>query len=201
MPSSRSGRRDSMGHAAYDMDVPAEALDQRLTAAFGPALGISDPETREIGRVWTIGQVEVAVANPVPERRFRALWKKRQGGRPTPLLVVSEASDGRILVLGPQDDASPIRSVDPGTFVSLLHDAEGLSRRQASATLAAGLERLDAGAGIRGIVLRGLLTKHLLTRRLKRNRPTDWERLQVTAKTLRKGRNWTENFTALGYRV
>ncbi len=181
------------------MSNAADSLAEPLTAALGPGLPVSDPETPEVGFVWTVSQVEIALATAANDRRLRALWTKRQGNRGIPLLLATPAGPDAARVLGPQRADDAVREVKLPMLLRAISDMEGKSRRDAAASLAAALERMDR-EGIPGIVVRGLLTKHLLTRRLPRDHPGEWDRLQESAKKVRAGRSWRENFAALGYR-
>jgi hypothetical protein len=175
-------------------------LTPDLTAAFGQALNISDPETPDIRTVWNAGHIEVALASPVSERHLRALWRKRQANRAKPLLLVVPAGDSHVRVLGPQRPEDPIREIGRDSLIATLSELQPKSRRDAVAGLQAALERLDR-SGVPGIVIRGLLTRHVLTQRLKRNHPERWKGLEEAAEKLKPSRPWRENLAALGYEI
>jgi hypothetical protein len=175
-------------------------VESALTEGFGAPIQVVDDDAAEIGVVWTVGEIELALAVPVRETRARALWRIRQAKRATPLLLVYPEGE-TVRVLGPRDANEPIRSMSPSALIRALQEARDKgSRREAAAFLADALERGDR-TGIPGVVIRGLLTKHVLTRRLRRYRQDDWQKLQETAERLRPGRDWRENLTALGYRA
>lgn len=46
-----------------------------LTAAFGAPMAVSDPDAPAINDLWVVGHVEVALADPAPERNLRASWR------------------------------------------------------------------------------------------------------------------------------
>lgn len=191
-----------VGARRYPFDVAQTIAppDTELTAAFGPAVPVSDEDTPEITAVWNAGHIEVALASRVNERRFRALWRKRQGNRAKPLLVVVPAGDPQVRLLGPQRADDPIREVALDSLISTLRELQSKSRRDAVAGLQAALERLDLG-GVPGVVVRGLLTRHVLTQRLKRNHPERWRALEEAAEKLGPSRPWRENLAALGYEI
>lgn len=171
-----------------------------LAEGLGPGVSSQDPDGSTVTKIWTVSHVEVALAeSSLPDRSFRAQWRKRQGDRATPLLLVAPAGESA-RVLGPSGPTGPIRLVGARTLVKLLQDLHGMSRQQAASTLAAALERLDR-SGIPGVIVRGLLTKHVLTRRLQRDRPEDWAAIRAAAARIRPGKSWNENFVALGYTV
>lgn len=176
------------------------STDAELTSAFGPGVPISDPETPEITSVWNAGHIEVALADPVNERRLRALWRKRQGNRAKPLLLLVSAGDSQVRLLGPQRPEDPIRDIALDSLITTLSGLQAKSRRDAVAGLQMALERLDQ-AGVPGIVIRGLLTRHVLTRRLRRNQPERWKALDEAAKKVKPSRSWRENLAALGYDI
>ncbi|MDP9340674.1 MAG: hypothetical protein M3Q23_00920 [Actinomycetota bacterium] len=182
------------------MAISSDPLEQTLATALGPGLPVSDADAPEVRWVWTVSQVEIALAGQVNDRRLRAVWTRRRGSRGTPLLVICPTGDSAARVLGPQRADEPVREVGADALVGVLRELEGKSRRDATAALAAALERMDR-SGIPGLVIRGLLTKHLLARRLPRDHPEDWRRLQADAASVRPGRTWRENLTALGYQA
>lgn len=171
-------------------------LIQQLTAVFEPPVPVSDAETPEVSAVWTVSHVEVAAAAPVTDVRLRTIWRRRQGNRATPLLLVTGADVVR--ALGPRAADEPIRQVRLETLLRILRSLEGKSRRDATAALAEALERTDR-AGIPGVRLTELLTKHVLSRRLRAYRPEAWRRLEEAAANVRADRDWRENLVALGY--
>lgn len=169
-----------------------------LTAAFGAPMAVSDPDAPAIKHLWVVGQVEVAMTDPAPERSLRASWRARQGNRAVPLVVVTERTTG-VRVLGPRAD-DLLRELSLEALIQALSDARERPRREAAALLADTLERRDR-TGISGVIIRGLLTKHVLTRRLRKYRPNDWKRLEELAEKVKANRTWLDNMTALGYRT
>jgi hypothetical protein len=180
------------------MTTSLTEISEMLTATFGAPIAVSDPDAPAIKDLWVVGQVEVAVADPSPERNQRASWRARQGDRAIPLLVVTEGTTG-VRVLGPRAD-DPVRELSLEALSQTLTDVQGRPRREAAALLADALERRDR-TGISGVIIRGLLTKHVLTRRLRKYRPDDWKRLEELAEKVRANRTWLENLTALGYKT
>jgi len=178
--------------------MPISIVDE-LTRSVGPGLPVDDTETPEIQRVWTVAHIELALTSPVSERRFRALWTRRQGNRATPLILVAEAGGTGVRVLGPQRSDEPVREVSLDGLVATLEDLEGKPRRDAVAGLMAALERLDR-SGIPGVIVRGLLTKHVLRRRLPRQ-AEHWEQLSAAASRMKSGAGWRANLAAMGYEI
>lgn len=169
----------------------AESLTDRLGPPL-PAVGAN------ITSVWRPEGVEIAI-HPVEssDRRLREIWNERHGGGATPLLLVAPR-DSKLAVLGPVESRGPIREVTSELLIEVVSRVSGLGRRQATATLASELERIDE-AGIPGLIIRGLLTRHVLDRRLRRSQ--HWATLEGLAKNLRRGRSWRDNLTALGYAI
>jgi hypothetical protein len=198
--SNRGPFQTSMGGYPFPMARTTPPVNPELTTAFGPGLPVSDPETPEIGTIWNAGHIEVALAGNVNERRLRALWRKRQGNRAKPLLVVVPAGDSQVRLLGPQRPEDPIREIALDSLIMTLTELQAKSRRDAVAGLQTALERLDRG-GVPGIVIRGLLTRHVLTRRLRRNHPDRWKALEEAAEKLKPAHSWRENLAALGYDI
>jgi len=184
--------------------VQVAEISKTLAADFGPPIPPSGTATDPAGAgggiasVWVVGEVEVALASSLAERRLRALWRTRQAKRAVPLLVVTDAPSGA-RVLGPRGD-EPVRELAVEALVQALAEIRAKPRREAAASLAETLERRDR-TSIPGIVIRGLLTKHVLTRRLRRYRPEDWAHLATAAEKVRANRPWRENLAALGYQT
>lgn len=173
---------------------------QGFIQALGPGLGIGGSD-EDLNRIWEAGHVEVGVTSrPVADRQLRAIWRKRRSNRATPLVLFTPPRDGSTRVLGPERAEDPVREVTVASLLALLREIEGRPRREAAASVAAALERLDR-AGIPGVIIRGLLTKHVLTRRLRRNHPRAWEALHEWAARMSPLRPWRENLAALGYQV
>jgi hypothetical protein len=93
--------------------VRASAVNaQELLAELGAHPGGRPiPVEPPINSAVVIAGVEVAATPPGPERSLRATWKRRQGGTATPLLLVTDATEGggRVQVLGPQQAETDLR--------------------------------------------------------------------------------------------
>jgi hypothetical protein len=163
----------------------------------GPGTSIDDAEAPELRTVWN-GPLEVDLAAvSIPESKLRQRWRARQAGRATPLLMLVPFGP-QVRVLGPNDAAGPVRTVDAERLVAMLREVWNLSRADAARSAAAALERLDEAA-IPGVLVRGLLTQHVLVRRLRRSE--DWVVLAERSRALRRDRGWRENLAVLGYRI
>jgi hypothetical protein len=90
----------------------------------GPGLDVRDEDAPEIASVWTHAHVEVAYAVPVGDRRMRALWRRRRGDRPTPLLLLCPADGGSLLALGPQRGDGPIHRISIDALVAAMKEIE-----------------------------------------------------------------------------
>src|SRR5688500_16533727 len=71
-----------------------------LQGAFGTGLDVTD---ESVQCVWSTGDVELALAESLPERRIRAAWRSRQANRGVPLLLVSPGPSG-LRILGPSGE-------------------------------------------------------------------------------------------------
>ncbi|MFA5786485.1 MAG: hypothetical protein WDA71_05805 [Actinomycetota bacterium] len=168
------------------------AVAERLGSSFPVAGGILE-------RAWRYEGLEIAIhPAEAPDRRLREVWRARQAGAATPLLLIAPRPGGKIAVLGPTDPTAPVREVSPTLLAEVLLRLEGKGRRDAAATLTAELERIDE-AGIPGIVVRGLLTRHVLDKRLRQS--PDWSHLADLAAKVRRARGWRDNFSALGFQI
>lgn len=143
--------------------------------------------------------IEFGRAGSAEERKLRATWKRRQGGRAAPLLLISDDpnGEGHVRVLGPQRDG-PLRRVRAEALLGLVEEVAGLGRVEAIRSLAGELERLDA-EGVPGLIVRGLGTKHLYRSRLH-DREDRWAELASLAEKV-PTIGWREALEALGYEV
>ena len=175
------------------MTSDVRELRRALDGAFGSGLDVTDESVQS---VWSIGDVELAVAESLPKRRIPAAWRARQGNRGVPLLLVSPGQSG-LRVLGPNGEER-IHEVPIEALIDALESVRTMPRRQAAATLSDLLERRDR-AGIPGVVIRGLLTRHVLERRLRRDHPDEWSQLSEAAGRVNPDGDWRQNFVSLGY--
>ncbi|HEY6550553.1 MAG TPA: hypothetical protein VIY71_05065, partial [Solirubrobacterales bacterium] len=146
-----------------------------------------------------INGIEFARGTAADERKVRAAWKRRQGGGPAPLLLISDdpESEGRVRVLGPQKDG-PLRRVRTEALFELVQTTAELGRVAAIRRLAEELERLDAD-GVPGLIVRGLGTAHLYGTRLPAQEKR-WAELTELAATVPSS-GWREALEALGYEI
>jgi hypothetical protein len=146
-----------------------------------------------------VNEIEFARAESMDERKIRASWKRRQGGGPVPLLLITDdpESEGRVQVLGPQKEG-PLRRVRAEALLELVRTAAELGRVAAIRRLAEELQRLDAD-GVPGLVVRGLGTAHLYGTRLLAQEKRWAELAELSAKVPASG--WREALEALGYEI
>lgn len=144
--------------------------------------------------------VEVALAREGTDSALRRIWRDRQKGRATPLLVLHDApgKPGLVRVLGPGDSRSAVREVPADRLADLLTGLAGASRLVASRQLAEELARLDE-EGTPGLIVKGLLTRHMVTTRLREG--SDWSWLEEAADSIAQAADWRTVLTALGYRL
>jgi hypothetical protein len=129
------------------MTSDVRGLRRALEGVFGTGLDVADEAVQS---VWSIGDVELAIAESLPERRIRAAWRSRQANRGVPLLLVSPGQSG-LRVLGPSDQERN-HEVPIEALIDALDSIRTMPRRQAAATLSDLLERRDR-AGIPGVVV------------------------------------------------
>jgi hypothetical protein len=132
------------------------------------------------------------------EPKLRSVWRQRQGGGATPLVLLSDdpEQDGFVRLLGPERDG-PMRRVRSESLLRLIERTTTVKRLQAVRLLAEELERLDTER-IAGLKVRGLGTEHLYARRLPESRR--WPELQeLTAHASRAG--WRELLSDLGFAI
>jgi hypothetical protein len=147
-----------------------------------------------------VGGIEVATAVARDDAAIRRIWRERQKGGATPLILVTDtATHGVLSVLGPADGDGALRQVEGGPLEELLRRISILPRLDAVREVAAELERLDQ-SGIPGLRLRDLLTLHTLDRRL-RNDGTRWSAANAEANKISGATEWRSMLTALGYEI
>ena len=154
-----------------------------------------DGQPAELAGYWNVGPVEVAYApDPIPERSLGRVWRERQAGRATALLVVCPGeADERLAVVGPNNQ-EPVRRAHAHALIQELRDAASRTQLDAARRLDAALNVLNLAA-VPGVVAHGLLTTHYLTRRLAGHRQ---DLLSATAKT-DGAHTWRALVQALGY--
>ncbi len=169
-------------------------LIQRLEIKLGQARAISG-KPQELAGFWNAGPVEVAYApNPIPEGSLGRVWRDRQAGRATALLVICPGeADERLAVVGPNSQ-QPVRRAHAHALIQELLDAASRSQLEAARRLDAALAVLNLSA-VPGVVAHGLLTTHYLTRRLSSHRR---ELKDASAETEGVGA-WRALVQALGY--
>jgi len=146
-----------------------------------------------------VAGIEIAATIAAPDRALRRLWRERRGGGATPLLLVTEdvTRPGSFRVLGPADEAGPIRSIRSEALQAAIQRVSSRPRLEAIRELVSELDRLDQ-AGIPGLKLRDLLTLHTLDVRLRRD-PARWHGAAEAANSIPRGSDWRGVLTALGY--
>ncbi len=101
----------------------------------------------DIADTVLVSGIEYARTDLLEERRLRAAWKRREGGRPTPLVLVADDPDterpGFVRVLGPERDG-PLRRVRSESMLELARRTISMSRPHAVRLVAEELDRLDA---------------------------------------------------------
>lgn len=144
--------------------------------------------------------IEYARTALVEERRLRAAWKRREGGRATPLVLVADDPDsekpGFVRVLGPERDG-PLRRLRCESLLELVRRTLSMSRPRAVRLLAEELDRLDAER-LAGLRVRGLGSEHLYDVRLPKSK--QWADLQRLVEGVGRS-GWKELLTDLGYTV
>jgi hypothetical protein len=184
--------------AAVEVRAPAV---ERLITGLAHQLGPPTPVTLSEGRqafLWAIAGVEVvACADPIPQRQLRRVWREREGGRGTALLLaVEHPTPGKVWVVGPSGDSGPPRAVDAESLAREIVNIQGLRQRQAAAQLEEALGRLER-AVIRGVLVRGLLTNHFVERRL----PAHRAELEAAMREPSSRDGWRGFFSSLGYDI
>lgn len=163
-------------------------------------------ESRESGasgngvvRGRLLSGVEYAEASTAAERSLRAAWRKRHGGKATPLVLIADSPEGEdsVVVLGPLAADGPLRTVRTDALQDLIERTATLSDLRAVRLFAQEVERLDA-SGIPGLVVRGLGTRHLFENRLPQSE--QWERLRSLAEGMASG-DWLDTLRKFGYQV
>ncbi len=146
------------------------------------------------------GGIEYVRTNLLEERRLRAVWKRREGGRAIPLVLVAEDPDsekqGFVRVLGPERDG-PLRRVRSESLLELVRRTLSMSRPHAVRLLAEELDRLDAER-LAGLRVRGLGTEHLYDVRLPAS--NQWTGLRRLVEGVSRS-GWKELLTDLGYTI
>ena len=181
--------------------VPANAADVARGLRELPGsrdLRVSPPL---IGGAVVAG-IEVVAVEAGPERTLRRIWRDRQGGGATPLLLICDDTSrpGCVLALfGGVDAGAPLRSVSAEALAPVFDRLAPLSRLDAVRELTAELDRLDQ-AGIPGLKVRELLTLHTLDVRL-RNDALRWSELQEAMGGVGVGADWRAVLGGLGYQL
>ena len=148
-----------------------------------------------VDRSRLVTGVEYALAPAVDERKLRASWKRRQGGGPVPLVLITAGDNGGPLrVLGPAKDG-PLRSVRADSLAELIKRTTGMGELESQRFVAAEIDRLDSER-VAGVVVRGLGTEHLMATRLPRSQR--WPLLQELRPADNKT-EWRDALTDLGY--
>ncbi|MFN8111880.1 MAG: hypothetical protein U0R51_01640 [Solirubrobacterales bacterium] len=151
----------------------------------------------DVSRSRLVNGIEYALSGAAEERKLRAIWKRRQGGGATPLMLVAPADSGDGLrVLGPVGDG-PLRSVRAESLAELVRRTVGMGELESQRFVAAEIDRLDSER-IAGVVVRGLGTEHLLASRLPSSHR--WKALDEAAPTEGK-REWRDILIELGYEL
>lgn len=141
--------------------------------------------------------VEIALTAAGPDAALRRIYRARQKGRATPLLLLADslAGHGLVRALGPVDDKAAVREIPAEALATILARLVGMPRLSATRELTEELARLDE-TGVPGLVVKDLLTRHLLTQRLPHS--PDWAWLSASAAAV-QGAEWRTVLTALGY--
>jgi len=160
----------------------------------------SGADGNEIIASRLLNGVEYARGGAVDEPRLRSVWKRRQGGGATPLVLVADdpEQEGFLRVLGPQRDG-PMRRVRGASLLGLVERTLSVKRLQAVRLLAEELERLDTER-IAGLKVRGLGTEHLYGSRLRDADPRRWAELRETVDGVSRA-GWRELLGDLGYTI
>ncbi len=163
-------------------------------------------ESRESGatgngvvRGRLLSGVEYAQVSTSAERSLRAAWRKRHGGKATPLVMIADnpEDEDSVVVLGPLAADGPLRTVRTDALQGLIERTAELSDLRAVRLFAQEIERLDA-RGIPGLVVRGLGTRHLYEDRLPRS--NQWNHLRDLADGI-AGADWLDTLRNFGYTV
>ncbi|MFN8113181.1 MAG: hypothetical protein U0R51_08270 [Solirubrobacterales bacterium] len=151
----------------------------------------------DVSRSRLVNGIEYALSGAAEERKLRAIWKRRQGGGATPLMLVAlgDSGDG-LRVLGPVGDG-PLRSVRAESLAELVRRTVGMGDLESQRFVAAEIDRLDSER-IAGVVVRGLGTEHLFATRLPSSHR--WTALDEAAPIEGK-REWRDILTELGYEL
>lgn len=153
----------------------------------------------EIGASAIVAGVEIARATISDADKLRRLWKLRNGGGATPLLLVADDpdEDGSLRVLGPVSHDEQMYVVAAESLDRLIRGIAPLSRLQATRQLGRELRNLDQ-TDVAGLRVQGLGTNHLFSHRL-RGKPV-WKKLADAAERVSKP-DWEDVFHALGYEL
>lgn len=151
----------------------------------------------EVLRSRLLRGIEYTLTPAVEERKLRAIWKRRQGGGATPLMLVASGENGGSLkVLGPAKDG-PLRTVKAESFAELVRRTVAMGELESQRFVAAEIDRLDSER-IAGVVVRGLGTEHLLSTRLPGS--ARWPRLAENTPADGKT-EWRDLLRDLGYEL
>lgn len=153
----------------------------------------------EIDGSALVAGVEIARATVSDEAKLRKLWKQRNGGGATPLLLVADDPDtaGTLRVLGPSKPDEQIFAVGAESLDQLIRKIAPLSRLQATRQIGRELRNLDQ-TDVAGMRVHGLGTTHLFAHRL-RDKPA-WQGLLDAAAQVTKT-EWEDVFRELGYEI
>ncbi len=155
----------------------------------------------DVVRSRLVRGIEFGLARAADERKLRAIWKRRQGGGATPLVLIasqgtSGENGGSLKVLGPDRDG-PLRTVAVESFAELVRRTGGMGELESQRFIAAEIDRLDSER-IAGVVVGGLGTEHLFASRLPGS--SRWSTLAELAPD--EGRTeWRDLLCALGYEL
>ncbi len=176
--------------------VNASELLKGLTALPGSRDAGGEGEGIVASRL--LGGIEYGCSTAAEETRLRAVWKRRQGGGATPLVLFAEDPEhpGFVRVVGPQGDGV-MRRVRSESLLEVARRTLSLKRLQAVRLVIEELERLDAER-IAGLRVRGLGTEHLYGERLPEQ--PRWAELQTLVEGINRA-GWRELLGDLGYTV
>lgn len=159
------------------------------------------PASSPLTAICVVAGIEVAATGATTESKLRKIWRERQSGGATPLLLLADdpSRSGSVLAIGVVDANGPTRSIEVAALAEAVGRISSKPRLEATRELAAELERLDQ-AGIPGLKLRDLLTVHTLDVRM-RNDASRWEQAATAVNDIDRGADWKTVLTKLGYEL